>query len=106
MPARLRTRLFAARCVLELPLAVGSDPRHFGGEAPQGRPADEQGEAKYPTVGAPCPIVLLFPFTSATLVLIHFFECPTDSTLCLTSPTLCGWVDANKVQLTGANSGR
>lgn len=32
---RLRTRLFAARCVLELPSAVGSDPRHFDAIAAQ-----------------------------------------------------------------------
>jgi len=33
---RLRTRLFAGRCVLELPSAVGSDPRHFDLVAAQG----------------------------------------------------------------------
>ena len=32
---RLRTRLFAARCVLELPAAVGEDPRHFNALAAQ-----------------------------------------------------------------------
>ena len=32
---RLRTRLFAARCVLELPAAVGDDPRHFDALAAQ-----------------------------------------------------------------------
>ena len=33
---RLRTRLFAGRCVLELPGAVGSDRRHFDLTAAQG----------------------------------------------------------------------
>ena len=33
---RLRTRLFAGRCVLELPGAVGSDRRHFDLAAAQG----------------------------------------------------------------------
>ena len=33
---RLRTRLFAGRCVLELPSAVGSDQRHFDLVAAQG----------------------------------------------------------------------
>ena len=33
---RLRTRLFAGRCVLELPGAVGPDPRHFDLVAAQG----------------------------------------------------------------------
>ena len=36
MARRLRTRMFAARCVLELPQDVGSDPRHFDLIAAQG----------------------------------------------------------------------
>lgn len=45
MIRRLRTRLFAAQCILELPHDVGSDPRHFDLEAAQD-PASSAGAAR------------------------------------------------------------
>lgn len=46
--SRLRTRLFAAQCILELPSDVGSDNRHFDLEAALASPGDPQGAAHCP----------------------------------------------------------
>lgn len=40
---RLRTRLFAAQCILELPSDVGSDARHFDLVAAQANPGTPAG---------------------------------------------------------------
>jgi hypothetical protein len=43
---RLRTRLFAAQCILELPSDVGSDARHFDLVAAQATPGTPAGAEK------------------------------------------------------------
>jgi hypothetical protein len=43
---RLRTRLFAAQCILELPSDVGSDARHFDLVAAQANPGSPAGAEK------------------------------------------------------------